>query len=51
MSLLKQHPSLRGIGDDWEWQADSPDVWRDAFVVQLDDWVSDDVSDNLRVRQ
>lgn len=49
MGLLNHRPALPGIGDDGERQADPPDVWIDACVVHLDDWISDDVSNNLRV--
>lgn len=48
-SLLIQHPSLPGKRDDWERQADSSDVRIDACVVHLNDWISDDVSDSLRL--
>lgn len=42
--------SLRGIGDDRERQADPPHIRRNTSVIQLDDWVSDDVPNDLRVR-
>lgn len=51
MSLLSMllHVSLPGKWDDWERQADPSDVWIDACVVDLNEWISDDVSYNLRV--
>lgn len=49
-SSSRHRCSLRGIGDDRERQADPPHVRRNTSVIQLDDWVSDDVPNDLRVR-